>query len=81
MNFEVHHGDNSLNNRTNLNVILAIKNCQFFEVLLPAAAQKHGLVEDFDPDAEGFIHALTRPGLGTEIDFDLIERNKPAVLS
>ncbi len=81
MNFEVHHGGNSLNNWANLNVILAIKNCQFFEVLLPAAAQKHGLVEDLDPDAEGFIHAPTRPGLGAEIDFDLIERNKLAVLS
>ena len=35
MNFEIHHGGNSLNNWANLNVILAIKNCQFFEVLLP----------------------------------------------
>ena len=48
---------------------------------LPAAAQKHGLVEDLEPDAEGFLHAPTRPGLGAEIDFDLIERNKLAVLS
>src|SRR2546422_10335609 len=44
MNFEVHHGGNSLNNVANLHVIMAIKNCEFFEVLLPSAAQKYGLV-------------------------------------
>ena len=32
----------SLNNVANLHVIMAIKNCEFFEVLLPAAAQKYG---------------------------------------
>ena len=44
MNFEIHHGGNSLNNVANLHVIMAIRNCEFFEVLLPAAAQKYGLV-------------------------------------
>ena len=80
MNFEVHHGGNSLNNFANLHVILAIKNCQYFEVLLPAGAQKYGLIDDLEPDAEGFIHAPTEPGLGAQIDFELIERNKTAVL-
>ena len=44
MNFEIHHGGNSLNNVANLHVIMAIRNCEFFEVLLPAGAQKYGLV-------------------------------------
>ena len=44
MNFEVHHGGNSLNNVANLHVIMAIRNTEFFEVLLPAGAQKYGLV-------------------------------------
>ena len=44
MNLEVHHGGNSLNNVANLLVMLAIKNCEFFEVLLPDEAQKYGLV-------------------------------------
>jgi L-alanine-DL-glutamate epimerase-like enolase superfamily enzyme len=81
MNFEVHHGGNSLNNVANLHVILAIKNCEFFEVLLPAAAQKYGLVEDIEVDAHGFVHAPTGPGLGAAIDFELIRRQTTTVLS
>ncbi len=81
MNYEVHHGGNSLNNVANLHVIMAIKNCEFFEVLLPSGAQKYGLVEDIEVDSEGNVHPFNAPGLGAEIDFDLIERNKIAVVS
>ncbi len=81
MNFEVHHGGNSLNNVANLHVIMAIKNCEFFEVLLPARAQKYGLVRDIEVDADGLVRAPEGPGLGAEIDFGLIERNKLSVLS
>jgi L-alanine-DL-glutamate epimerase-like enolase superfamily enzyme len=80
MNFEVHHGGNSLNNVANLHVIMAIKNCAFFEVLLPAGAQKYGLVEDLEVDRHGLVHAMNGPGLGARIDFDLIEKKKTAVL-
>jgi len=81
MNFEVHHGGNSLNNVANLHVLMAIKNCEFFEVLLPAAAQKYGLAEDIEVDGHGFVHAMNGPGLGAAIDFALIERHKLAVLT
>jgi L-alanine-DL-glutamate epimerase-like enolase superfamily enzyme len=80
MNFEIHHGGNSLNNVANLHVIMAIRNCEFFEVLLPAGAQKYGLVRDIEVDAQGLVHAMNNPGLGAAIDFDLIERRKTAVL-
>ena len=76
MNYEVHHGGNSLNNVANLHLIMAIPNCEYFEVLLPDAVQKHGLVKDIEVDANGLVHAPEGPGLGVEIDFDLIERNK-----
>lgn len=80
MNFEIHHGGNSLNNVANLHVTMAIRNCEYFEVLLPAGAQKYGLVEDIEPDRDGLVHAIDRPGLGAQIDFDLIERKRVAVL-
>ncbi len=80
MNYEIHHGGNSLNNVANLHVIMAIENCEFFEVLLPDAAQKYGLVEDIAVDGDGLVHAPTGPGLGAEIDFELIEAKKVAVL-
>ncbi len=81
MNFEIHHGGNSLNNVANLHVIMAIKNCEFFEVLLPAGAQKYGLGEDIEVDRQGLVHAFNGPGLGAAIDFALIERKKIAVLA
>ncbi|MYD42665.1 MAG: mandelate racemase [Gammaproteobacteria bacterium] len=81
MNYEVHHGGNSLNNVANLHLLMAIRNCEYFEVLLPAAAQKHGLEDDIEVDSNGLVHAFEEPGLGAKIDFELIERNKIATLS
>jgi len=81
MNFEVHHGGNSLNNIANLHVIMAIRNTELFEVLLPDAMQKYGLAEEITVDREGFVHAPSGPGLGAAIDFELIERTKLGVLS
>jgi L-alanine-DL-glutamate epimerase-like enolase superfamily enzyme len=81
MNLEIHHGGNSLNNVANLHVMMAIQNCEFFEVLLPAGAQKYGLSQDIDPDRQGLVHAPSGPGLGAVIDFDLIARKKTAVLT
>ncbi len=81
MKCEIHHGGNSLNNVANLHLTMAIPNCDYFEVLQPDSAQKHGLVQDIVVDGEGFVHAPTGPGLGYEIDWELIERNKTAVLS
>jgi len=69
-------GSNSLNNVANLHLIMAIPNCEYFEVLLPDEVQKHGLIEDIDVDENGMVYAFDGPGLGAKIDFDLIEQNK-----
>jgi L-alanine-DL-glutamate epimerase-like enolase superfamily enzyme len=81
MNFEIHHGCNSLNNVACLHVALAIRNCEYFEVLLPDAANKYGLVQDIEVDSKGWVRAPTGPGLGVEIDFELIRRNTETVLA
>lgn len=75
MNFEIHHGGNSLNNVANLHLMCAIRNSEFFEVLLPDEAQKYGLVEDIRMGQDGMVSVPGKPGLGVEIDFDLIRRN------
>jgi len=80
MNYEIHHGGNSLNNIANLHVAAAIRNCEYFEVLLPDAANKFGLVQDLEIDRDGLVHAPTAPGLGAEIDFARIVRNRLAEL-
>ncbi len=81
MNYEVHHGGNSLNNVANLHLIMAIRNCEYFEVLLPDGAQKYGLATDIEVDKNGFVHAIDKPGLGADIDFDLIKKKQIAVIS
>ncbi|MFT7599845.1 MAG: L-alanine-DL-glutamate epimerase-like enolase superfamily enzyme [Acidimicrobiales bacterium] len=81
MNLEIHHGGNSLNNVANLHVAMAIPNTTWFEVLLPDEAQKYGLVNDITVDTDGLVHAFDGPGLGAEIDFDLIENNTVDVIS
>jgi L-alanine-DL-glutamate epimerase-like enolase superfamily enzyme len=80
MNYEVHHGGNSLNNVANLHVIASIRNTEFFEVLLPDGAQKYGLEQDITVGRDGLVHVPNGPGLGAAIDFKLIERKKIAVL-
>ena len=80
MKCEVHHGGNSLNNVANLHVIMAVQNCEFFEVLLPDAAQKYGLVNDIEVDADGLVHAPEEPGLGYEIDWDLVRSRQVSEL-
>ena len=80
MGFEIHHGGNSLNNVANLHVAMSIRNTTWFEVLLPDAAHKYGLVDEIAPDAQGLVHAPEKPGLGHEIDMGLVTRKRVAVL-
>ncbi len=80
MNYEIHHGSNSLNNVANLHVAVAIHNCEYFEVLLPDANNKYGLLNDIEIDAKGHVHAPTGPGLGTEVDMELVRRKQVAVI-
>jgi L-alanine-DL-glutamate epimerase-like enolase superfamily enzyme len=80
MKCEIHHGGNSLNNLANLHVTMAVNNCDYFEVLLPDSDNKYGMVREIDVDRQGMVHAPTKPGLGAEIDFDLIRRETTATL-
>jgi L-alanine-DL-glutamate epimerase-like enolase superfamily enzyme len=64
-----------------IDVIASLRNTEFFEVLLPDAAQKYGLEQDIVVGRDGLVHVPNGPGLGAVIDFKLIERKKIAVLS
>ncbi len=79
MQCEIHHGGNSLNNVANLHVTMAVPNCEFFEFFPCTGANEYGLVEDVQY-ADGMVHAPTKPGLGYEIDWDLVKREHTATL-
>ncbi len=81
LNYELHHGGNSLNNVANLHLFCAIPNTEFFEVVLPDEAQKCGLVNDLSVGRDGFVSVPKEPGLGVEIDFELIDASKTRVLA
>jgi len=81
MTYEVHHGGNSLNNAAQLHFACAIRNTIWFEVLLPHGAHKYGLVEDITIAKDGLAHCRQTPGIGAQIDFDLIKRKEIARLT
>ena len=81
MSYEVHHGGNSLNNVANLHLICSIPNTEMFEVLMPDGAHRYGLATEIAVDANGHVHAPDGPGLGADIDFDLIRAKTVSVLS
>ena len=41
-----------------------------------SGANKYGLVEDVEVDDQGLVYAPEMPGLGYEIDWQLVEREK-----
>ena len=80
MKCEIHHGGNSLNNVANLHVIMAVNNCDYYEVFPSNGANKYGLVEDIEVDGQGLVYAPEMPGLGYDIDWQLVEREKVGVV-
>ena len=74
MKCEIHHGGNSLNNVANLHVIMAVNNCDYYEVFPSHGANKFGLVKDIEVDDKGLVYAPEKAGLGYEIDWDLVKR-------
>jgi L-alanine-DL-glutamate epimerase-like enolase superfamily enzyme len=80
MNYELHHGGNSLNNVANLHVMCAIPNSEFLEVILPDHIQKYAVIDDLEIEADGTVRVPQKPGLGVQIDFDLIRSRTIAAL-
>ncbi len=79
MNCEIHHGGNSLNNVANLHVTMAVPNCEFFEFFPCTGANIFGLKKDIEMTS-GMVTAPVDPGLGYEIDWDLITKEQTSVI-
>jgi L-alanine-DL-glutamate epimerase-like enolase superfamily enzyme len=76
---EVHESYNATGNAAALNVAAAIPNCSWFEILTPQRTGEYGihhfsygLTEPLDIE-RGVAKAPTRPGLGYDIDWELID--------
>lgn len=88
MNCEVHTAYNSMGNAATLHVLMAIPNGDWFEVLAfnPPGRYglehlNYGLAEPIEIDAEGYVHAPTKPGIGYDVDWELIDSARTGVIS
>ena len=57
----------------NLHVSCAIKNCEFFEYFVPEDNYRLPMKGDLPFDSEGLIDVPNAPGVGAELDWDLIK--------
>lgn len=51
-----------------------------YKVFPASGANKFGLVEDVEVDDQGLIYAPEKPGLGYEIDWELVQRETVQVV-
>ena len=65
MQCEIHYGG-----MANLHVACAVKNCEFYEMMWPE--MRYGLKEYPELDNEGYLHVSQKPGLGVEIDWEIL---------
>lgn len=84
---EVHDAYNALGNLATVHVVMAVPSCSMYEVLVPHAPGSYdlahlsyGLVEPIAIDGNGVVHAPERPGLGIDIDWELIRSDVIAEL-
>ena len=79
MKCEIKHTGTSLGDVANLHVQMAIVNCDFYEYISEMWTH-FGLVRNVSVDKNGLVHAPEAPGLGYEIDWELLKKNTTQAL-
>lgn len=80
VNCEVGTAGNSLMNAANLNVIMSVLNCDFYEYWSPLEAQQFGLTEEILVNDHCVLTAPESPGLGFEIDEDFVTHHRVSTI-
>ena len=62
----------ALSQAANFQVSLACRRAEYCELVLPLGALDFGVTKGLTMDADGYVPALTEPGLGMEVDRDAI---------
>jgi L-alanine-DL-glutamate epimerase-like enolase superfamily enzyme len=75
MTVEVQCWGYTLTQAANLHVMLAYRNCDYFEQPVPYPAFEHGAIDVIRTDKEGFVHAPPGPGWGIGIDWNAVRRD------
>ena len=75
LNCEIHTTTNALLDAANLHASCAIRNCEYFEILIPQKPFSFGVKNPITIDASGYVHVPEEPGLGVHIDWDSLDNN------
>ena len=73
LNCEIHTTTMNYMDIVNLHVSCAIKNCEYFEYFVPEDNYRLPMKGDLPIDENGIIHVPNGPGVGVELDWELIE--------
>lgn len=73
LNCEIHTTTMNYMDMANLHLSCAIKNCKYFEYFVPEDNYRLPMKGDLPIDENGFIHVPDKPGIGVELDWDLIQ--------
>jgi L-alanine-DL-glutamate epimerase-like enolase superfamily enzyme len=79
LNIELHANGNPFLEMANLQVATSLHNTTYFEQLVPKRLFDLGTREPVHIDSEGFAHIPDAPGIGVEIDWELVEKSKIGV--
>lgn len=71
---ELHSYGTTLVQAAHLNVMLAMKNCDFFEFPVPQGILDIGMKDVIRVAEDGYVYAPTKPGLGYDIDWDAVKK-------
>lgn len=76
MRCEIQSWGDTIAMAANLHVMLSHGNCTYFEHAFPHECHDLAAVKPFDIDNEGYINAPEGPGLGVDLDWDVVEKYK-----
>jgi L-alanine-DL-glutamate epimerase-like enolase superfamily enzyme len=74
MNVEIQSWGYTLTQASNLQVMLAHRNCEYFEHPVPYPAFEYGSLDTIRVDKDGYVHAPDGPGLGIRTDWKAMEK-------
>lgn len=73
LNCELHTTTMNYMDVVNLHVSCAIRNCEYFEYFVPEENYQLPMRGSLPIDDQGIIHVPQEPGIGAELDWDLID--------
>ena len=74
LNCEIHTTTMNFMDLVNLHVSCAVRNCEYFEYFVPEEDFRFPMKGLLPIDENGIIHVPKTPGIGGELDWELIEK-------